>query len=383
MRALFTAWILVAALGAPHSSASISIAGRVGDSRGAALAGARAELLPLLDDTRRGRHFLTDGLLSPRPVATAFCDEHGRFRLLAPEAGLWIVRVQARGYVPMDHSLAPLLDDAVLEPLKLSRDAGAWVEVQAEKGTASTKVRVRAATASPDFWQGHEHWRPAPRVALTGVTTAVNLPRAEGEELRLWIFAPGYREQVRSGRDRTVVRLGPPLTENRSLALRDARGRPVEGTVVAAGQGLWWMGLSDRQGRISFPVPTDGLLTGALWAPGGEPERFVLPCPGRRRAPAGRHRAAIRGGGEGPGGDSHRKAGRGGAGRGGSRREAAAGMDRRRGPLPSRRPGFRTAADPRPAQARLRPGTSRRIDEERSSRRRPPHRPDARDHHGR
>src|SRR2546425_1256309 len=72
-------------------AAEITVGGRVTDVLGRPLAEADVLLMPSLDLVQQTR--LSDSGKLPKPAARAVTDADGRFRLAAPQAGLFKVRV--------------------------------------------------------------------------------------------------------------------------------------------------------------------------------------------------------------------------------------------------------------------------------------------------
>src|SRR5687768_12239796 len=89
----------------------LAVGGKVLDSRGKPLAKATVDLLPMSTVYERSQLTL-QGKTGPEPVATAASDAAGRFRITAPGPGQWRLRVQARGFVPREVAIFPLLEDS-------------------------------------------------------------------------------------------------------------------------------------------------------------------------------------------------------------------------------------------------------------------------------
>ena len=97
----------------------VRIGGRVLIAGGSALAEAQVRLLPAAAPEREALD-VTDGVEVEAATGT-LTDRNGRFSLGVPNAGLWRVRIDAPGFVPLEMRLTPLIEtlelvDALLEP---------------------------------------------------------------------------------------------------------------------------------------------------------------------------------------------------------------------------------------------------------------------------
>ncbi len=105
---------LALALAPVSQAAEIPVRGRVLDPRGDAFAGARVELLRIDSRARDGRE-------GPDAIAVRTAsDAEGRFRVAAPAAGMWAVRVSAAGFAPLEYPLRPLSAQRDLPPAQLT-----------------------------------------------------------------------------------------------------------------------------------------------------------------------------------------------------------------------------------------------------------------------
>ena len=105
-----SAVLLFLAAAVPAGAVPLAISGRLVGAGGHGISRAVVELVPLAGAAG-----------SPPPVATAASDASGRFRLEAPEPGMWKVLARAEGYVPLEMELAPLVEPRDLPPANLSR----------------------------------------------------------------------------------------------------------------------------------------------------------------------------------------------------------------------------------------------------------------------
>ena len=144
---------------AQASVADIRIGGRVLAPGGAPLPKAEVRLLPMADPLIEARELLEGKTADP--VARTLTGENGRFELLAPNTGLFKVRVAVGGFVPAEISLRPLIEPTVLEDVELAEDSGVRVKVIGPEGAA-------IAGATVDAFQGF-----APRLIEVGVPAVI------------------------------------------------------------------------------------------------------------------------------------------------------------------------------------------------------------------
>ena len=193
----------------PLSSIEIPIGGRVRDSGGVGLAGARVELRPILSSYEQGLRDLEGRAIEP--AARAVTDADGRFEVLAPGEGMWEVGVFAEGYVPQRLRLTPLTGPETLFPVRLRRDAGPRVRIQGPDGRPLAGARVVGRTESGEA----PGWQTIPRIATSGADGVVRLPASRDERLTLLAMAPGF-----------PVQEGPEVRGPGEAAFRLAAGTP-------------------------------------------------------------------------------------------------------------------------------------------------------------
>ncbi|HZF12331.1 MAG TPA: carboxypeptidase regulatory-like domain-containing protein [Thermoanaerobaculia bacterium] len=250
-------------LSAPVSPpASLPVTGWVGDPHGKPLAGARVTLALLRSELERQRLALP-GQTPPEPVLAATSDAAGSFTLAAPEAGMWTVRIEAAGAVPVEMDLVPLIEAQELPPFHtaLAADGGVEIRVLDPAGHPLAGANVAMEGAAGSFLGAADPWRPAPRRGQTGADGKVRLPRKRDERLKVRVNAPGYPvAETESSQGRIEVRLAPgtPL----SVEVRGADGRPAAGMLVAAGPGLPAAALTDESGRATVfaKLPAKGKI---------------------------------------------------------------------------------------------------------------------------
>ncbi len=113
--ALLAAALAAAPAAPPAAAASLSVTGHLTGGSRAVLAETRVELalLPFGPGPAAVR---------PPPAVTAKARQDGSFALVAPAAGLYRVRVDAPGYLPLEIPVLPLVEDLALPPAHLVRE---------------------------------------------------------------------------------------------------------------------------------------------------------------------------------------------------------------------------------------------------------------------
>ncbi|UCF67922.1 MAG: carboxypeptidase regulatory-like domain-containing protein, partial [Acidobacteriota bacterium] len=213
-RSFLIAFVCLVGLADPSAPASaadgIAIRGQVLDSDGQPIADARVVLEQLADPLTRAR--LELGLTEAEPVALARTASDGRFRLLAPAAGLWRARIEAPGFVPQQASLTPLIEPVDLPPVELDDDAGLTVKLVDAGGSPVAGALVRLVDPTERFRLGDDVWTPTARHGLTGADGLALLARGAREASRLAVSSAegGFRELERVRGTATTIRLDQP-----------------------------------------------------------------------------------------------------------------------------------------------------------------------------
>ncbi|HKQ63290.1 MAG TPA: carboxypeptidase-like regulatory domain-containing protein, partial [Candidatus Polarisedimenticolaceae bacterium] len=162
---------MMLAANAAHAD-EIEIAGRVLLPAGKPLPEAEVTLRPLLDELARAA--AVSEAEPAKPAAQVRTDAQGRFTLLAPHAGLWAVRVEAPGFVPIETELRPLVEPRNLPDAELTPDAGFTVKVTAGgQPVSGALVRVDGDRSGP-FRTG-DVWPLAARFGRTGADGSLRL----------------------------------------------------------------------------------------------------------------------------------------------------------------------------------------------------------------
>jgi len=241
----------------------LKVTGHVRSGRAELLAGATVSLLPPI------------GSANPAPI-TATTREDGDFLLPIEQPGFYRVRVEAPGFVPMEHGLEPLLEDLRLPDVELARDTGLRIQVRASAGQPLAEALVTGSPI-PSAGAVSTGWHDADRSASTGKDGLVRLPAARGENLSVQAFRADLGV---SARQVAIAAPGPArmLTleldtpRRHTVRVLDREGKPLAG-VAAEGEGCWPLGRTESDGTLAVAV-----------APGREIDIELHAADGRRGA---------------------------------------------------------------------------------------------------
>lgn len=257
-------------------AAQIAVSGVVLDWQDRPIAGATLEIRRLPGAFQEARALLRND--EPDPVATAVSDARGRFRGSVPEAGMWRLRVHARGFFSQQLDL-PLVESAELQEVHLGPATPLRVRVIDPEGWPVAGARLRAVSPLEDDlrpWTGYELWRPAPRLATTGRDGTAVIP-AGGSELTA--IADGFLETTlnhldQGSQDQSAVTLRLSRGCRRTLEIMNPQHRPAAGILVQGGR--WGLGLTGADGRMEVTAPCKGEMPLHLLTPDGRRSREVL-----------------------------------------------------------------------------------------------------------
>ncbi|MFL6293896.1 MAG: carboxypeptidase regulatory-like domain-containing protein [Thermoanaerobaculia bacterium] len=259
--------LLIPALALGANTAPIPVSGLVlgpGSGPGAGpggspVAGARVLLVPIPSLAEAARLEL-EGKADPEPAVAAATGADGSFRLEAPEAGMWKVAVQAKGMVPQEILLQPLLEETELPPVRLESDGKLEVQVSGADGKPLAGARVQAGDmdGARGFRMDLKRWQVPDRIALTDAKGAAVLPRGARERLlvRAGVEGRPFAEQREVGSGSVTLRLpAPPAGAVREIRVMDAAGKsPVPGVWVRIGESRWLAGRTGADGRFAVPL---------------------------------------------------------------------------------------------------------------------------------
>jgi len=269
----------------------IAISGRVLVPGGAPLAEADVQLVPLEDSFREARALLEGE--PPQPAARTLADAAGRFRLAAPHAGLWKVRVEAPGFAPKVTDIRPLIEPVELGDVELASDTGMKVRVTDAEGAPIAGATVLLRTDMPRMSYFRSPWNAPLRSGRTGDDGSVRLPRGNAERTAISVSAPGFVQLELRGLHGTAATARLKSGAAETLQVVGADGKPAEGVMLAVGARPHPVGTTDAAGRIRLDRDPRLPTSIALVAPDGreldsrlepasaekkdEPRRLVLP----------------------------------------------------------------------------------------------------------
>ena len=241
----------------------IPVTGLVLDSAGKPVPGASVRLVPWPRDFEKWTMQLA-GRWEPEPVAKGASDAQGRFRLTAPEAGMWRVIVEAAGKVPRQHGLVPLLEAEELPPVRLPDDVRLEAQVVDPAGKPVEGARVVVASSEKPGKRSRafivDPWEPVLRTAVTGANGKAVVPLDEGERWLLAVLTAGSPPARAEGAGRqSNLRLDLERACTRIIEVTDGQRRPVQGAVARIGSQAWLT--SDTAGRIVVPARCKGSTT--------------------------------------------------------------------------------------------------------------------------
>lgn len=227
------------------------------------------ELLPALDPWRTAISRL-DGA-PVEPVASTRSDAGGRYRVTAPEAGLWWLRLSAPGR-HLERAVFAYLPEETHPPLTVPLRRQLTVRVVDPEDRPVAGAQVAAARLSSQASPGEGSpeppapGEPSELFGRTGDDGRAVLDAPPDLPLRLTVLAPGFAPvgldfdpQTAKGEDpETVVRLDPGIP--RSVQVRDAGDRPVPGAVVLLGDPALPVGRTGDDGILELPAPTAASL---------------------------------------------------------------------------------------------------------------------------
>ena len=251
----------------------------------AGLAGARVELLPLHSSFESGHRRLARDVES-RPLATATTDPAGRFRLRAPEAGVFRVVVGASGYLPVQILPLALTGARELPPVTLRGSHQTVIRVTDPRGRpfAGAWVFARAADEARRNRENPSPWRAAVRLGLTGIAGSLELPKADGETLEVTVFtsqAPPVRAQL----DGDLLSVAVEPGHRRALRVVDRHGEPMAGVLARIGPLAWSVATTAADGLLRWPAQLDQEVSLRLFTADGRQQAVTLAATGPDASP--------------------------------------------------------------------------------------------------
>ncbi len=214
----------------------------------------RVELVPLVSGYAEAARFLAGEPIPP--VVTAQPRVDGSFEILAPESGLYRVRLRAEKYLPVEVLLIPLVEDIELPPVTLQPAPALQITVLGPDGQPVPRLRLRALSVQAFGIGAQIVWRPAQSDGVTDAAGMVSLPQGGVPELSLVALAAGvpdrFVEKVEGSRH--ILRL--KQSEPRVVEVRGRDSKPLAGALVR------WnnmpFGFTGSDGRLALPATTSG-----------------------------------------------------------------------------------------------------------------------------
>jgi uncharacterized GH25 family protein len=249
-------FLLLAFLSLPLQAAKVAITGRVLAPDGKPAPNIEMALIPVLPEVESARLELA-GKTGPEPAVTVATDTAGIFHLLAPDAGMWRVRVESSGFLPLEFPLTPLMEETELPDARLLPDAGLQIRVTGPGGQPLARAWVRAESTRIAF-RPLETWGPPLRIAFTDANGSATLPRTREEVLTVRAAAPGYlpaeQKNVRGGSAALPLAAG----RTRQIQVRDSQGKGVADAFVTFSESFWCAGRTSESGFLDLTVPENG-----------------------------------------------------------------------------------------------------------------------------
>lgn len=280
--------LLVFFLAASALDASVPISGRV-TAGGKPLTGARVTLHPMEGTYARADAFFAG--LADAEAAVEVESDAGFFRVAAPDIGVWRVKIEAPGSMPVSHRLYPLVDPVELALVDLVPASTVKVRVVDESGEP-LEARVlaflgqrdpRTGLGRPDSGPG---WTAPTFVFRTDEEGRLELPVREESDLFVYAAADGHvAEETSFERPKGGEAVEVRLRRGRARTLRavDAAGRAVAGVLVTERDAyLPLVKTGDDGGAVVFQG--DDVLHLKLFAEDGGRAGLALQPPGKEEA---------------------------------------------------------------------------------------------------
>ncbi len=248
--AVLPAFLLFLASSSLHAL-PIPVSGRVVDANGQEIAAARVALSAVLPNGE-GMRLEASGKARPAPAATVVSDALGAFRLMAPDAGMFRLRVESPGAVPVEALLTPLTQESELPDARMIPDAGLRVRVTDPSGRPLAGAWVGLVSRGG----GAEPWAPdLRRRARTDADGTATLPKGRDEALSVAAWAPGFLPVKREGVRGAAVELRLAAGRPRRIEVRDPQGKAVPGVFVTDEGSGAPLGETSEAGRLDLTVP--------------------------------------------------------------------------------------------------------------------------------
>lgn len=267
----------------PGYADPVPIGGRIVDSNGRPVGGARVEVGPVPDRFGWSETRLQDKIF-PDPVARSASRNDGRFEVKAPGPGMWRVTVTAGGFVPQLYYLTPALDGVELPLLQMSRDVPLRVRVLNPRGQPVAGARIAAG----DEMSGTGgFWTTPLQLVITGADGTAQLYRTRRGRIEVEALAAGHPKvetKAEPTQPTVELRLAAACLRPVRVTLQEKKEeppRPIPGALVTADG--WTLGATDADGRLAVSAPCDRELRFEVATRDGRRAEATLP---RGPAPA-------------------------------------------------------------------------------------------------
>ncbi|NIM01107.1 MAG: hypothetical protein GTN89_09365, partial [Acidobacteria bacterium] len=245
--------VLLAGLPAPAAADDLVLAGRVVADGDTPLARARVSLHPLEASVERLEREL--GGERAEPAAGTLSDNDGRFRLRAPSAGLWTLRIEANGFMTRTAPIKPLTETMELGSITLSPAESITVRTLDRDGQPLPGATVYATTDRSRRFAGIGlRWSTPARIGVTGEDGSVTLQRGEKERLRIVAAHENLPAIQRRGILGSGATLKLPPGDSRDVRITNDQGQPASGALVALADEPVPLGRTDDEGRFRVSV---------------------------------------------------------------------------------------------------------------------------------
>jgi len=242
----------------PLLAAGIPVGGRVVGPDGKPFPDAKVALVPYPSLAEIGKLEIA-GKTAPEPVAAVTTGADGAFQLTAPETGMWKVRVESQGYVPLEAFLLPLLEATDLADAQMVADARLTVRLTNAQGRPVAGARVRVEDTRNNL-RMPDSWRTGRRLAVTGADGSATVPRGAEELLAVQAGTAGLPVAKADGVRGAAVSLRLEAGRMRQAVVRDSKGRPAAGAVLFLGNFEWPLAAASETGLAEVSLPgTAGL----------------------------------------------------------------------------------------------------------------------------
>ncbi len=249
-------WVLLLLATAPVIGSSLPVRGRV-IGQGRPLAGVAVSLLPAPSEYQAGE-LAWSGESRPKAAVTTQTRADGEFELEAPEASLWIVRAERKGFAPMELRLLPLAEATDLPTLDMTRGHRLEILVRSPTGKPLKGSRVLVGPARGFVAKSYFHlaWRAARQVLDADDSGKVTLNIA-ASPMRLEATAPSHEPAVvaASRARRTTIHLSE--MPQREVLVRHPSKHSAPGVLIWAAGSELPIARTDSRGRAVVP-----------WSPG-------------------------------------------------------------------------------------------------------------------